>query len=78
MVQEDVLAPQLRTSTSQACLDWAPWRHTRRKYSVSLKPGRTLISGRKPLTMFAGTLPSYPGEGQGGGEGDTGKDAELL
>lgn len=30
-----------------------------------------------PLNIYAGMLPSYPGEGKGGGEGETGKDAKL-
>lgn len=35
-------------------------------------------NGRHPLNLYAGSLPSYPGEGEGGGEGDTGKDAQIL
>ncbi|WVQ96226.1 hypothetical protein IAU59_003330 [Kwoniella sp. CBS 9459] len=31
-----------------------------------------------PLNLYAGMLPSYPGEGNGGGDGDTGKDAKLF
>ncbi|ODN78321.1 pheromone-processing carboxypeptidase KEX1 [Cryptococcus amylolentus CBS 6039] len=31
-----------------------------------------------PLQVYAGMLPSYPGEGNGGGEGDVGKDAKLF
>ncbi|ORY34995.1 Alpha/Beta hydrolase protein [Naematelia encephala] len=31
-----------------------------------------------PLTLYAGSLPSYPGEGRGGGEGDTGRDAQIF
>ncbi|KIR34460.1 pheromone-processing carboxypeptidase KEX1 [Cryptococcus deuterogattii MMRL2647] len=31
-----------------------------------------------PLNIYAGMLPSYPGEGKGGGEGETGKDAKLY
>ncbi|OCF61700.1 pheromone-processing carboxypeptidase KEX1 [Kwoniella mangroviensis CBS 10435] len=31
-----------------------------------------------PLHLYAGEIPSYPGEGQGGGEGATGKDAKLF
>ncbi|WWC93111.1 uncharacterized protein L201_008077 [Kwoniella dendrophila CBS 6074] len=31
-----------------------------------------------PLTLYAGEIPSYPGEGKGGGDGDTGKDAKLF
>lgn len=30
-----------------------------------------------PLNIYAGMLPSYPGEGKVGGEGETGKDAKL-
>ena len=33
---------------------------------------------RHPLNLYAGTLPSYPGEGNGGGEGDTGKGSKIL
>jgi len=38
----------------------------------------TSLYSRHPLTLYAGELPSYPGEGQGGGDGDTGKDAQIL
>ncbi|WVR08292.1 hypothetical protein IAU60_005341 [Kwoniella sp. DSM 27419] len=31
-----------------------------------------------PLNVYAGMLPSYPGEGNGGGDNDTGKDAQLF
>ncbi|WWC73439.1 uncharacterized protein I206_107408 [Kwoniella pini CBS 10737] len=31
-----------------------------------------------PLNLYAGEIPSYPGEGKGGGDGDTGKDAKLF
>ncbi|WVQ79509.1 pheromone-processing carboxypeptidase KEX1 [Cryptococcus sp. DSM 104549] len=31
-----------------------------------------------PLNLYAGMIPSYPGEGKGGGEGATGKDAKLF
>ncbi|RXK38002.1 carboxypeptidase D [Tremella mesenterica] len=31
-----------------------------------------------PLNVYAGELPSYPGEGKGGGEGDTGKEAQIF
>ncbi|WWD20051.1 hypothetical protein CI109_104524 [Kwoniella shandongensis] len=31
-----------------------------------------------PLNVYAGMLPSYPGEGKGGGDGNTGKDAQLF
>ncbi|WVW86604.1 hypothetical protein I302_108655 [Kwoniella bestiolae CBS 10118] len=31
-----------------------------------------------PLHLYAGEIPSYPGEGQGGGDGATGKDAKLF
>ncbi|AAW43480.1 KEX1 protein precursor, putative [Cryptococcus deneoformans JEC21] len=31
-----------------------------------------------PLNIYAGMLPSYPGEGKVGGEGQTGKDAKLY
>lgn len=36
------------------------------------------LTGRHPLNLYAGHLDSYPGDGQGGGEGDTGKDAAIL
>jgi carboxypeptidase D len=31
-----------------------------------------------PLNLYSGLLPSYPGEGQGGGEDATGVDAKIL
>ena len=36
-----------------------------------------LIWSRHPLNLYAGLLPSDPGEDNGGGEGSTGRDAEL-
>ena len=32
---------------------------------------------RHPINLYAGLLPSDPGEAGGGGEGETGRDAEL-
>lgn len=44
---------------------------------MSFRISRTAHT-RHPLNLYAGEIPSYPGEGQGGGDDATGKDARIF
>jgi hypothetical protein len=45
---------------------------------LPLGPPRLALTHRHPLNLYAGLLPSYPGEGFGGGFGPVGQKAKIL
>jgi hypothetical protein len=69
------VSQQQQTSTSPRYLVYLTSRPTPRKSPLR---GEAKLIRRHPLNLYAGHLDSYPGENQGGGDGDTGKDAAIL
>ncbi|KAL1410267.1 Cell death protease [Vanrija albida] len=87
VVDEREAEPEAESSTSQSrakmrALDERQVKvlKSAAEYYVHSLPGLGELSSHPthPLTVHAGEIPSYPGEGKGGGEGATGKDGEIF